>query len=272
MKRPCEESSPAERERLPAGDPVGRASPAAQLMARKRHRGVGRPARRRVRRPGASDAPSVSCRFQIIEKRRRDRINGSLSELRRLVPTAWEKQGSAKLEKAEILQMTVEHLRTLQAGGTGQQEALALDFLSLGFRDCVNEAFCYLSAMEPLDSCNALRRRLLAHLSYCAAQRDAAAMTARLQPRPPPYSHWVATLHPPPFGPDGGAPQRPVELLQHDVTSSSPSPSSSSSSSSLLPPPLTAPLFSFPFALPFLPSSSSSQPPHPPWSSEVGAL
>ncbi|XP_027895351.1 hairy/enhancer-of-split related with YRPW motif protein 2-like isoform X2 [Xiphophorus couchianus] len=247
MKRPCEESSPAERERLPAGDPVGRASPAAQLMARKRHRG-------------------------IIEKRRRDRINGSLSELRRLVPTAWEKQGSAKLEKAEILQMTVEHLRTLQAGGTGQQEALALDFLSLGFRDCVNEAFCYLSAMEPLDSCNALRRRLLAHLSYCAAQRDAAAMTARLQPRPPPYSHWVATLHPPPFGPDGGAPQRPVELLQHDVTSSSPSPSSSSSSSSLLPPPLTAPLFSFPFALPFLPSSSSSQPPHPPWSSEVGAL
>ncbi|XP_032440863.1 hairy/enhancer-of-split related with YRPW motif protein 2-like isoform X2 [Xiphophorus hellerii] len=244
MKRPCEDSSPAERERLPAGDPVGRASPAAQLMARKRRRG-------------------------IIEKRRRDRINGSLSELRRLVPTAWEKQGSAKLEKAEILQMTVEHLRTLQAGGTGQQEALALDFLSLGFRECVNEAFCYLSAMEPLDSCNALRRRLLAHLSYCAAQRDAAAMTARLQPRPPPYSHWVATLRPLPFGPDGGAPQRPVELLQHGVTSSSPSPSSSSS---LLPPPLSAPLFSFPFALPFLPSSSSSQPRHPPWSSEVGAL
>ncbi|XP_016517646.1 hairy/enhancer-of-split related with YRPW motif protein 2-like [Poecilia formosa] len=100
MKRPCEDSSSAERsvaagrERLPAGDPVGRASLAAQLMARKRRRGV-------------------------IEKRRRDRINSSLSELRRLVPTAWEKQGSAKLEKAEILQMTVEHLKTLQAGGTG---------------------------------------------------------------------------------------------------------------------------------------------------------
>ncbi|XP_043962949.1 hairy/enhancer-of-split related with YRPW motif protein 2 isoform X1 [Gambusia affinis] len=271
MKRPCEDSSPAGRERLPAGDSVGRASPAAQLMARKRRRGVGRPALRRVRRPGASDAPSVSCRFQIIEKRRRDRINGSLSELRRLVPTAWEKQGSANLEKAEILQMTVEHLRTLQAGGTGQQEVLALDFLSLGFRECVNEAFCYLSTVEPLDSCDALRRRLLAHLSYCAAQRDAAAMTARLQPRPPRYSHWVATLRPAPYGPDGGgAPQRLVELLQHDVTSSSPSPSSSSSS--LLPPPLSAPLFSFPVTLPFLPSSSSSQPPHPPWSSEVGAL
>ncbi|XP_014830919.1 PREDICTED: hairy/enhancer-of-split related with YRPW motif protein 2-like isoform X2 [Poecilia mexicana] len=241
MRRPCGDSSSAERsvaagrEKLPAGDPVGRASLAAQLMARKRRRGV-------------------------IEKRRRDRINSSLSELRRLVPTAWEKQGSAKLEKAEILQMTVEHLKTLQAGGTGQQEALVLDFLSLGFRECVSEASCYLSAVEPLDSCDALRRRLLAHLSYCAAQRDAAAMAARLQPRPPPYSHWVAALRP------GGAPQRPVELLQ---TSSSPS-------SSLLPPLLPAPLFSFsasfPIALPFLPSSSSSQPPHRPWSSEVGAL
>lgn len=80
----------------------------------------------------------------MIEKRRRDRINNSLAELRWLVPTAVEKQvrrwlywergemdclywnwalsnwsdlkGSAKLEKAEILQMTVDHLKLLQAG------------------------------------------------------------------------------------------------------------------------------------------------------------
>lgn len=53
----------------------------------------------------------------IIEKRRRDRINTSLTELRRLVPSAFEKQGSAKLEKAEILQMTVDHLKMLHAKG-----------------------------------------------------------------------------------------------------------------------------------------------------------
>lgn len=53
----------------------------------------------------------------IIEKRRRDRINTSLSELRRLVPTAYEKQGSAKLEKAEILQLTVDHLKMIHAKG-----------------------------------------------------------------------------------------------------------------------------------------------------------
>lgn len=53
----------------------------------------------------------------IIEKRRRDRINTSLTELRRLVPTAYEKQGSAKLEKAEILQLTVDHLKMIHAKG-----------------------------------------------------------------------------------------------------------------------------------------------------------
>jgi hairy and enhancer of split related with YRPW motif len=53
----------------------------------------------------------------IIEKRRRDRINSSLAELRRLVPSAFEKQGSAKLEKAEILQLTVEHLRSVHVKG-----------------------------------------------------------------------------------------------------------------------------------------------------------
>merc|ERR1712141_143785 len=56
--------------------------------------------------------PSRKRRRGIIEKRRRDRINTSLSELKRLVPQALEKSGSAKLEKAEILQMTVDHLKT----------------------------------------------------------------------------------------------------------------------------------------------------------------
>lgn len=71
-----------------------------------------------------SGSPSQSCQITdrkkrrgIIEKRRRDRINTSLTELRRLVPSAFEKQGSAKLEKAEILQMTVDHLKILHQKG-----------------------------------------------------------------------------------------------------------------------------------------------------------
>ncbi|KAK9411557.1 BHLH domain-containing protein [Crotalus adamanteus] len=112
MKRPCEDTTSDSDmdETIDVGSENNYSGPNAssvirsnsptttsQIMARKKRRG-------------------------IIEKRRRDRINNSLSELRRLVPTAFEKQGSAKLEKAEILQMTVDHLKMLQAtGGKGKE-------------------------------------------------------------------------------------------------------------------------------------------------------
>jgi YRPW motif-containing protein len=60
----------------------------------------------------------------VIEKRRRDRINHCLMELRRLVPQAISKEGSTKLEKAEILQMTVDHLRSLQQTNKGIQSSI----------------------------------------------------------------------------------------------------------------------------------------------------
>lgn len=61
----------------------------------------------------------------VIEKKRRDRINLSLTELKRLVPSAYEKQGSAKLEKAEILQLTVDHLKSMH--GKGKQQRYSID-------------------------------------------------------------------------------------------------------------------------------------------------
>ncbi|XP_074753769.1 hairy/enhancer-of-split related with YRPW motif protein 1 isoform X3 [Athene noctua] len=128
-------------------------STTSQILARKRRRG-------------------------IIEKRRRDRINNSLSELRRLVPSAFEKQvGSAKLEKAEILQMTVDHLKMLHtAGGKGyfDAHALAMDYRSLGFRECLAEVARYLSIIEGLDASDPLRVRLVSHLNNYASQREAA--------------------------------------------------------------------------------------------------
>ncbi|OCT76921.1 hairy/enhancer-of-split related with YRPW motif protein 1-like [Xenopus laevis] len=127
-------------------------STSSQILARKRRRG-------------------------IIEKRRRDRINNSLTELRRLVPSAFEKQGSAKLEKAEILQMTVDHLKMLHtAGGKGyfDAHALAMDYRSLGFRECLAEVARYLSIIEGMDTADPLRVRLVSHLNNYASQREAA--------------------------------------------------------------------------------------------------
>lgn len=66
---------------------------------------------------GGADSCQHSSRKRrrgMIEKKRRDRINASLSELRRLVPSAARDPHSGKLEKAEILQLTVEHLRALK--------------------------------------------------------------------------------------------------------------------------------------------------------------
>ncbi|XP_060906500.1 hairy/enhancer-of-split related with YRPW motif protein 1-like [Labrus mixtus] len=129
-----------------------------------------------------SMSPSTTTQVQarkrrrgIIEKRRRDRINNSLSELRRLVPSAFEKQGSAKLEKAEILQMTVDHLKLLHAsGGKGFFEAhsLAKDYRSLGFRECLAETARFLSIIESRENTDPLRVRLVSHLSNYASQRE----------------------------------------------------------------------------------------------------
>ncbi|KAH3897076.1 hairy/enhancer-of-split related with YRPW motif protein 1-like isoform X2 [Dreissena polymorpha] len=130
-----------------------------------------------------SGSPSQSCQITdrkkrrgVIEKRRRDRINNSLSELRRLVPSAFEKQGSAKLEKAEILQMTVDHLKMLHSKGVNgynfpDPHSLALDYRSIGFRECLAEVARYLMTVEGMDLQDPLRLRLLSHLQCFATQR-----------------------------------------------------------------------------------------------------
>ncbi|XP_017548107.1 hairy/enhancer-of-split related with YRPW motif-like protein isoform X1 [Pygocentrus nattereri] len=178
MKRPHDYSSPDSDtdELIDVGQedsycPVtGSMSPGStsQILARKKRRG-------------------------IIEKRRRDRINHSLSELRRLVPSAFEKQGSSKLEKAEILQMTVDHLKLLHAVGGKvstcfreksagmffhnskgyfDARALAVDYWTLGFRECVGEVVRYLSSLEGMESTDPIGVRLVSHLSHCASELD----------------------------------------------------------------------------------------------------
>ncbi|XP_037797596.1 hairy/enhancer-of-split related with YRPW motif protein-like [Penaeus monodon] len=126
----------------------------------------------------SSGGVSRKRRRGIIEKRRRDRINNSLSELRRLVPAAFEKQGSAKLEKAEILQMTVDHLKMLHTKGLDalayDPNKFAMDYHNIGFRECAAEVARYLVTIEGMDIQDPLRLRLMSHLQCYAAQRDLA--------------------------------------------------------------------------------------------------
>ncbi|XP_072303519.1 hairy/enhancer-of-split related with YRPW motif protein 1 [Eucyclogobius newberryi] len=191
--------------------PLGSLSPttSTQVQARKRRRG-------------------------IIEKRRRDRINNSLSELRRLVPSAFEKQGSAKLEKAEILQMTVDHLKMLHAaGGKGyfDAHALAMDYRGLGFRECLAETARYLSIIEGLDSTDPLRIRLVSHLNNYASQREAHTGLSHLawgSAFGSPAAHLTHSLHLLQHQPTLTAPSTPLAPTSTASSTSTPSPSTDS--------------------------------------------
>jgi YRPW motif-containing protein len=117
-----------------------------------------------------------------IEKKRRDRINDSLGELKRLVPSAIEKSSSTKLEKAEILQMTVEYLKSMQSGGGGpgrdypvDHHRVAMDYHAIGFRDCAAEVSRYLITVEGMDVQDPLRLRLMSHLHAYSARGGGAA-------------------------------------------------------------------------------------------------
>ncbi|KYO22303.1 hypothetical protein Y1Q_0002904 [Alligator mississippiensis] len=83
----------------------------------------------------------------LVEKRRRARINASLEQLRRLLQQNPEKQDAralSRLEKAEILEMTVQQLQRLKkpdiaASKDGQ------DFAA-GYCHCLNAVSNFLSS------------------------------------------------------------------------------------------------------------------------------
>ncbi|KAM8796310.1 transcription factor HES-4 isoform 2-T2 [Eudromia elegans] len=109
----------------------------------------------------------------IMEKRRRARINESLGQLKTLILDALKKDSSrhSKLEKADILEMTVKHLRSLQRAQ--MTAALGADPTVLGkyragFNECMNEVTRFLSTCEGVTA--DVRARLLGHLSACLGQ------------------------------------------------------------------------------------------------------
>ncbi|XP_053609927.1 protein hairy isoform X2 [Plodia interpunctella] len=94
----------------------------------------------------------------IMEKRRRARINNCLNELKALILDAMKKDPArhSKLEKADILEMTVKHLEGLRS------EAASPDRFRAGYRQCVSEVAKY-PGLE-----TGLRRRLVRHLETCS--------------------------------------------------------------------------------------------------------
>ncbi|XP_059200867.1 transcription factor HES-1-like [Centropristis striata] len=112
----------------------------------------------------------------IMEKRRRARINESLGQLKTLILDALKKDSSrhSKLEKADILEMTVKHLRNLQRlqmTAAVNTDPSVLGKYRAGFSECVGEVTRFLSTCEGVNT--EARTRLLSHLAACVTQINA---------------------------------------------------------------------------------------------------
>uniref|UniRef100_A0A8D3CQ39 Hairy-related 8.2 n=1 Tax=Scophthalmus maximus TaxID=52904 RepID=A0A8D3CQ39_SCOMX len=105
-------------------------------------------------------------RKPLIERKRRERINNCLDQLKETltIKTLLMSQQQSKLEKADILEMTVKHLQNIQSntlngeGGT----ALSQQKYSTGYIQCMHEVHNMLLTCEWMDK--TLGSRLLNHL------------------------------------------------------------------------------------------------------------
>ncbi|CAM9750206.1 unnamed protein product [Lampetra planeri] len=132
----------------------------------------------------------------IMEKRRRARINESLGHLKTLILDALKKDSSrhSKLEKADILEMTVKHLRNLQRvqmTAALNTDPSVLGKYRAGFNECMTEVTRFLSTCEGVNA--EVRTRLLSHLANCMAQ-----ISTMSGGYPQGHHHGPAGMMPPP--------------------------------------------------------------------------
>lgn len=103
----------------------------------------------------------------FMERKRRARINSCLGQLKTLVLQAMRKDTNqySKLEKADILEMTVKHLRQLQRQHVTQamsHDPTVASKYKAGVNECANEVVRYLGSIQGVDG--QVRERLINHL------------------------------------------------------------------------------------------------------------
>uniref|UniRef100_A0A6V7JA34 BHLH domain-containing protein n=1 Tax=Bracon brevicornis TaxID=1563983 RepID=A0A6V7JA34_9HYME len=108
----------------------------------------------------------------MLERKRRARINRCLDELKDLMVTALQAEGEnvAKLEKADILELTVRHLHTLRAARrlTLTPENSYADRFRDGFTQCAQEVSTFLQTTPAAATVHpAAGAQLIRHLGGC---------------------------------------------------------------------------------------------------------
>uniref|UniRef100_A0A672JAA2 BHLH domain-containing protein n=1 Tax=Salarias fasciatus TaxID=181472 RepID=A0A672JAA2_SALFA len=101
----------------------------------------------------------------LVEKLRRERINSSIEQLKSLLgPDFLKQQPESKLEKADILEMTVCFLTQLQ-----QHRAVDSAAVKQGYFRCVQEAVHFMSEQEAKTQ---TERKLINHFNKLQSSSD----------------------------------------------------------------------------------------------------
>ncbi|CAN0107099.1 unnamed protein product [Lampetra fluviatilis] len=132
---------------------------------------------RAFRREDSKEAYKLPHR--LIEKKRRDRINECIAQLKDLLPEHLKLSTLGHLEKAVVLELTLKHVKTLTSLTQQQQERLnvlqkgeqpelddqtGLQAFRLGYHACAREVLTYLARQERWGACEASSPGLLSHL------------------------------------------------------------------------------------------------------------
>ncbi|CAL8351918.1 transcription factor HES-5-like [Gadus morhua] len=108
-------------------------------------------------------------RKPLVEKLRRERINSSIEQLKSLLgPEFLKQEPDSKMEKADILEMTVDFLRQLQLSRHGKSFK-GLTAANQGHSRCVQEVVHFLSKDEVKTLAN---RRMLDHFQNLRTSSD----------------------------------------------------------------------------------------------------
>uniref|UniRef100_A0A1B0GBH0 Protein deadpan n=1 Tax=Glossina morsitans morsitans TaxID=37546 RepID=A0A1B0GBH0_GLOMM len=124
---------------------------------------------------GMSKAELRKTNKPIMEKRRRARINHCLNELKSLILEAMKKDPArhTKLEKADILEMTVKHLQSVQRQQLNmaiQTDPTVIHKFKTGFMECADEVNRYINQLDGVDA--AVKQRLNNHLNGCVTNLE----------------------------------------------------------------------------------------------------
>merc|ERR1719220_1177422 len=116
----------------------------------------------------------------LLERKRRARINKCLDELKDIMTAALQAQGEnvSKLEKADILELTVRHLHKMQQArrlmSTSRNPLEEIHRFQAGYSSCAQEAASFLLSTPGVDI--TVGQRMLAHLSTNMANPIASAL------------------------------------------------------------------------------------------------